>query len=65
MLGLRTIDGMNLVATETRAGRDPKAGREREIQRAIEQGNVVEVGDWLRVPVERWLKLDGIVRDLF
>ena len=65
MLGLRTIDGMNLVATEARANRDPKAGREREIQRAIERGNLIEDGDWLRVPAERWLKLDGIVRDLF
>ncbi len=65
MLGLRTIDGMDLVATEMRAGRDPKAGREREIERAIVRGNLVQVGDWLRVPADRWLKLDGIVRDLF
>jgi len=65
MLGLRTIDGMDLVATEMRAGRDPKAGREREIERAIERGNLLQAGDWLRVPVDRWLKLDGIVRDLF
>ena len=65
MLGLRTIEGMNLVATEMRAGRDPKAGREREIQRSIDNGNVVQVGDCLVVPAERWLKLDGIVRDLF
>jgi oxygen-independent coproporphyrinogen-3 oxidase len=65
MLGLRTIDGMNLAATEKRAGRDPKAGREREVERAIEKGHVLQIGDWLRVPQDRWLKLDGIVRDLF
>jgi coproporphyrinogen III oxidase-like Fe-S oxidoreductase len=65
MLGLRTIDGMNLVATEMRAGQDPKAGREREIERAIDEGDLRQVGDWLRVPHDRWLKLDGIVRDLF
>ena len=65
MLGLRTIDGMNLAATQRRAGRDPKAGREREVERAIEEGNLTQVGDWLRVPQDRWLKLDGIVRDLF
>jgi ribonuclease PH len=65
MLGLRTVDGMNLVATETRAGRDPKAGREQEIERAIDKGTLRQVGDWLRVPHDRWLKLDGIVRDLF
>jgi oxygen-independent coproporphyrinogen-3 oxidase len=65
MLGLRTVDGTNLVATQMRAGRDPKAGREREIERAIAKGNLRQVGDWLRVPHDRWLKLDGIVRDLF
>jgi putative oxygen-independent coproporphyrinogen III oxidase len=65
MLGLRTIDGMDLAATETRAGRDPREDREREIARAIERGDLLHVGDWLRVPVDRWLKLDGIVRDLF
>jgi coproporphyrinogen III oxidase-like Fe-S oxidoreductase len=65
MLGLRTVDGMNLVATERRAGRSPREGREHEIERAIERGNLVEDGGWLRVPVDRWLKLDGIVRDLF
>jgi oxygen-independent coproporphyrinogen-3 oxidase len=65
MLGLRTVDGMNLSETETRAGRDPQAGREREIEGAIETGNLEQVGDWLRVPQGRWLKLDGIVRDLF
>ena len=65
MLGLRTIDGMNLTDTGKRAGRDPISGREREVARAIEQGNLVREGDWLRVPQSRWLKLDGIVRNLF
>jgi len=65
MLGLRTIDGVSLLWTETRAGRDPKTGREQEIARAIARGNLVETGGRLRVPAERWLKLDGIVRDLF
>ncbi len=65
MLGLRTIDGMNLSATKARAGRDPRGGRERAIDRAIKRGNLVEKGDWLWVPTDRWLKLDGIVRDLF
>ena len=65
MLGLRTVEGIDLTATERRAGRNPRVGREREIELAIERGNLVEDGDWLRVPVDRWLKLDGIVRDLF
>jgi oxygen-independent coproporphyrinogen-3 oxidase len=65
MLGLRTMEGMNLAATKTRAGRDPKAGREQDLERAIAKGNLEQVGNWLRVPQDRWLKLDGIVRDLF
>jgi oxygen-independent coproporphyrinogen-3 oxidase len=65
MLGLRTIDGMNLIETAKRAGRDPRAGREWEIERAMERGDLVQAEDWLRVPQDRWLKLDGIVRDLF
>jgi len=65
MLGLRTLDGVDLAATEARAGLDPTAGREREIERAMARGNLTRVGNWLRVPRDRWLKLDGIVRDLF
>jgi len=65
MLGLRTIEGMHLPGTHARAGVAPEAGREREITRAIEQGDLVRDGPWLRVPQSRWLKLDGIVRDLF
>jgi len=65
MLGLRTAQGMDLVATQRRAGRDPRAGREDELARAIQKGDLVQDGDWLRVPQDRWLKLDGIVLDLF
>ena len=65
MLGLRTIDGMHLVDTKARAAADPEAGREREIANAIARGDLERDGDWLRVPQSRWLKLDGIVRDLF
>lgn len=65
MLGLRTIEGMSLSDTRLRAGRSPTKGREREIARALSRGDLVEEGDRLRVPQSRWLKLDGIVRDLF
>ncbi|MGB8329281.1 MAG: radical SAM family heme chaperone HemW [Polyangiales bacterium] len=65
MLGLRTLDGIDLAATEARAGLDPKAGREQDIERAIARGNLIQLGRSLRVPTDRWLKLDGIVRDLF
>lgn len=65
MLGLRTASGVDLGATERRAGRSVWHGRERELARAIDAGDVVLDGGMLRVPHDRWLKLDGIVRDLF
>ena len=65
MLGLRTIEGMCLADTERRAGQNPVDGREHEIEAAIERGNLLREGQRLRVPQSRWLKLDGIVRDLF
>jgi len=65
MLGLRTARGMDIVATQRRAGQDPRAGRERGLELAMQRGDLVQDGDWLRVPQDRWLKLDGIVRDLF
>ena len=65
MLGLRTIEGMHLPDTERRAGKNPVEGREREIETALGRGDLVRDGQWLRVPQSRWLKLDGIVRDLF
>ena len=65
MLGLRTIDGMHLGETEARAAAAPEAGREREIANAIARGDLERNGEWLRAPQSRWLKLDGIVRDLF
>ncbi len=65
MLGLRTARGMNLGATRERAAQDPRVGRERSIEVAMHKGDLVQDGDWLRVPQDRWLKLDGIVRDLF
>jgi putative oxygen-independent coproporphyrinogen III oxidase len=65
MLGLRTIEGICLADTERRAGKSPLLGREREIETALERGDLVSEDQRLRVPQSRWLKLDGIVRDLF
>ena len=65
MLGLRTARGVDLAATERRAGQDPRIGREHDLARAIQKGDLVEDGEWLRVPQDRWLKLDGIILDLF
>ncbi len=65
MLGLRTLEGMDLENTRARAARDPEQGRERAIERAIERGHLIREGERLRVPLTHWMKLDGIVRDLF
>jgi hypothetical protein len=59
------MEGMDLEATRKRADRDPQEGREEAIERAIERGHLTRAGGRLRVPAEHWLKLDGIVRDLF
>lgn len=65
MLGLRTREGIDLDAVRRRAGVDPEQGRERAIARAEERGDLMREEGWLRVPRERWLRLDGIVADLF
>jgi len=65
MLGLRTREGTSLTGAARRAGVDPLAGRERALARRVEAGDVVHEGDHLRVPRDRWLRLDGIVADLF
>jgi oxygen-independent coproporphyrinogen-3 oxidase len=65
MLGLRTAEGVNLLDSTMRAGRELEAGRQNEIEHGLERGDLERSGDWLRVPRSRWLKLDGIVRDLF
>jgi oxygen-independent coproporphyrinogen-3 oxidase len=65
MLGLRTSDGVDLAHARLAAGRDPLAGRERPLSRAIERGEIVRDGAVLRVPHERWLHLDSIVASIF
>ncbi|MEM9727336.1 MAG: coproporphyrinogen-III oxidase family protein, partial [Myxococcota bacterium] len=65
MLGLRTSEGVDVGATERRAGQAIELGRERDVARALDRGDLVAHEGRLRVPQDRWLKLDGIVRDLF
>jgi putative oxygen-independent coproporphyrinogen III oxidase len=65
MLGLRTSEGVDLRELQTRAGVDPKRGRERELAKGLERGRLTVDGERLRVPREHWLQLDGIVTDLF
>ena len=65
MLGLRTKEGVDLHETAQRADAEPEAGREDALRLAEERGDIVRAGSRIRVPQTRWLKLDGIVRDLF
>jgi putative oxygen-independent coproporphyrinogen III oxidase len=65
MLGLRTREGVDLRALSERVGCEPRAGRERALERRLAQGDVTLEAGILRVPQARWLMLDGIVADLF
>jgi coproporphyrinogen III oxidase-like Fe-S oxidoreductase len=65
MLGLRTSEGVDLARARADAGVDPMAGRERALAAALSRGEVLSVGDTLRVPRERWLGLDSIIAALF
>lgn len=65
MLGLRTSEGVHLDALARRTGCDPCAGREKALAMAMARGNLARDGAVLRVPLDRWLHLDGIVADLF
>ncbi|MCB9620232.1 MAG: radical SAM family heme chaperone HemW [Sandaracinus sp.] len=65
MLGLRTSEGVDLRALEARVGLAWTTGRAREVERRMAAGDVVERDGRLFVPRERWLRLDGIVADLF
>jgi hypothetical protein len=65
MLGLRTLEGADLVHAEQRAGIDPLKGREEALSRRTESGDLVLSPGRLLVPQARWLHLDGIVADLF
>ena len=65
MLGLRTQDGVNCAVTQQRFGLDARVDRVRAVERLLARGDLVEQGDLLRVPSSRWLRLDGIVAELF
>jgi len=65
MLGLRTTEGVDLERLAERAGKDPRAGRERALERGLERGDLHLDGAVLTIPRERWLHLDGIVAKLF
>ncbi|MBX3246580.1 MAG: radical SAM family heme chaperone HemW [Myxococcales bacterium] len=65
MLGLRTAEGVDLDVLEARVAQPWIRGRERAVARRLDAGDLAREGRRLRVPRERWLRLDGIVADLF
>jgi putative oxygen-independent coproporphyrinogen III oxidase len=65
MLGLRTREGMHLDHVRSELKIDPLIERQKALQKRLATGDVVLEDGFLRVPSERWLTLDSIVRDLF
>ena len=65
MLGLRTTEGVELDGLAERVGIDPRVGRERALDRALERGDLSLDEAVLTIPRQRWLRLDGIVASLF
>jgi len=65
MLGLRTLDGVELARAQALTGRALSDGREAALERALSRGDAVLEDGFLRVPRARWLHLDSIVADLF
>ena len=65
MLGLRTREGVCLASLGERVGRDPRVGRAATLAKRLAAGDLVLEGTRLRVPLACWLRLDGIVADLF
>lgn len=65
MLGLRTAVGVDLEDVRACTGVDVLEGRARALERRQRSGDVVIEDGHLRVPHDRWLHLDAIVRDLF
>ncbi len=65
MLGLRTVEGVDLAQSRRRSGQDVRVGREAAIEQAIDRGDLKDTTTHFAVPRDKWLKLDAIVRDLF
>jgi len=65
MLGLRTSDGVDLVALGERVGVEPRVGRERAIEKAVARRWITDDGRRLKVVRDKWLVADDIVATLF
>jgi oxygen-independent coproporphyrinogen-3 oxidase len=65
MLGLRTSEGVDLVALARRTNKNPELGREKVIEKLCARGQLSIANGRMTVPQQRWLWLDGIVAELF
>ncbi len=65
MLGLRTKQGVHLPTVQARTGFALCDRQDRDWCRLLQRGDLVQEGDWLKVPPERWLLLDSIVASAF
>ena len=65
LLGLRTVEGVNIRQLQERTGHDPMSGRLQALDSQQKRGNLAVTATHWVVPQKRWLHLDGIVRSLF
>lgn len=68
MLGLRTAEGVDVRAAEERCGVGLRDGRARALERALQSGDLIQTGGdapRLKVPRDRWIRLDGIIGRVF
>jgi putative oxygen-independent coproporphyrinogen III oxidase len=65
MLGLRTVDGVDLDNAAAELGVPAwTPRRQRATRRWLERGGLVRDGGRLRIPRDRWLLADGIIADV-
>ncbi|MBI2894221.1 MAG: radical SAM family heme chaperone HemW [Deltaproteobacteria bacterium] len=65
LLGLRLREGIDLAALGARHGLDAIAPRARAVERLCREGLLEREGTRLRIPEERWLLADRVIRELF
>lgn len=64
LLGLRLAEGVDLAAVGARLGVDALGPRRTEIEKLTGQGLLAQEGTRLRIPPERWLLADHVIRRL-
>jgi oxygen-independent coproporphyrinogen-3 oxidase len=61
MLGLRTLEGVNLSTLDSGL----RAIIESDIKELVKKGNLIMEGDTIKIPSNKLFVSDGIIRDLF